>query len=130
MQGKSITIIDARDKISVFQTKLDLLTKRIQKGIYANFPTFDEWKVNKSCNKISDLEIEVCQHLTVLKTNFDADFDDATFNNNAPWITHPFKTKLESIADDDMRKDELIDLRSSTGLYFTFISCNGDFSKF
>ena len=29
-----------------------------------------------------------------------------------------------------MFKDELIDLQSSTALYSTFISCNGEFSKF
>ena len=129
MQRKSVTIIDARDKISVFQTKV-LWTKRIQKGLYANFFTFNDWKVNKSRNQISDLEFEICQHLNVLKINFDAYFDNATFNNSAPWITHPFEAKLENIANDDMCKDELIDLRSSTALYFTFISCNGDFSKF
>ena len=72
MHGKSITVIDAPDKTRGFQTKLDLWTKRIQKDIYVNFSTFDDWKVNKSCSKISDLEIEICQHLTVLKTNFDA----------------------------------------------------------
>ena len=126
MQGKRITIIDARDKIRGFQTKLDLWTRRIQKGIHANFLTFHDWKVNKSGNKISDLEIETCQHLSVLKTSF----DDAIFNDNAPWITHRFEAKLESIADDDMCKDELIDLQSSTSLYFTFISCNDDFIKF
>ena len=81
MQGKTITIIDARDKIRVFQTKLDLWTWRIQKRICANFPIFDDWKVNKSSNKIFDLKIEisVCQYLIVLKTNFDAYFDDAIF---------------------------------------------------
>ena len=78
-QGKSTTIIDAHDKIQGIQTKLDWWNKIIQKGIYTNFPTFDDWKVNKSCNEISDLKIEICQHLTIFKTNF----DDAIFNDNA-----------------------------------------------
>ena len=46
------------------------------------------------------------------------------------WITHPFEAKLESIADDDPCKDELIDLQCSTTLHSKFISCNGDFSMF
>ena len=41
-QGKSITIVDARNKIQGFQKKLDLWSRRVQKGIYANFPTFDD----------------------------------------------------------------------------------------
>ena len=68
--------------------------------------------------------------LIVLKTNFDTYFDDAIFNDNAPWITHAFEANLDCIADDDMYKDKLIDLQSSTALYSTFISCNGDFFKF
>ena len=48
MQGKNVTIIDVRDEIQGFQTKLDLWSRRVQKEIYANFPTFDDWKVNRS----------------------------------------------------------------------------------
>ena len=68
MQGKSITIVDAHDKIQGFQKKLDLWSRRVQKGICANFPTFDDWKVNRNRNKICDLEVEICQHLATLKT--------------------------------------------------------------
>ena len=74
MQGKSITIVDARDKIQGFQKKIDLCSRRVQKGIYANFPTFDDWKVNRNRNEISDLEVEICQHLAALKNNFDGYF--------------------------------------------------------
>ena len=70
MQEKSITIVDARDKIQGFQKKLDLWSRRVQKGIYANFPTFNDWKVNRNRNEISDLEVEICQHLAALKHNF------------------------------------------------------------
>ena len=42
MQGKSITIVDARDKIQGFQKRLDLWSTRVQKGNCANFPTFDD----------------------------------------------------------------------------------------
>ena len=48
----------------------------------------------------------------------------------APWITYPFEAKLESIADNDICKDELIDLQCSTTLHSKFMSYNGDFSKF
>ena len=110
MQGKSITIVDARDKIQGFQKKLDLWSRRVQKGIYANFSTFDDWKVNRNCNEICDLEVEICQHLAALKINFAGYFEGVISNSTALWVTHPFEAKLESIADDDPCKDELIDL--------------------
>ena len=130
MQGKNVTIIDVCDKIQGFQKKLDLWSRRVQKGIYTNFPTFDDWKVNRSCNEISDLKVEIRQHLATLKNNFDGYFEGAITNSTAPWITHSFKAKLESIADDDLCKDELIDLQCSMMLHSKFMSCNGDFSKF
>ena len=105
-------------------------SRRVQKGIYANFPTFDNWKVNRSCNEISDVEVEICQHLASLKNSFDGYFKGAISNISASWITHPFEAKLESIADDDLWKNELIDLQCSTTLHSKFMSCNGDFSKF
>ena len=130
MQGKSITIVDARDKIQGFQKKLDLWSRRVQKGIYANFSTFDDWKVNRNRNEICDLEVEICQHLAALKKNFAGYFEGVISNSTALWVTHPFEAKLESIADDDPCKDELIDLQCLTTLHSKFISCNSDFSKF
>ena len=65
-----------------------------------------------------------------LKSNFDAYFEGAISNSTALWETHPFEAKLESIVDDDPRKDELIDFQCSTTLHSKFISYNGDFSKF
>ena len=44
MQGQNVATIDVRDKIQDFQTKLDLWSRRVQTGIYANFQTFHDWK--------------------------------------------------------------------------------------
>ena len=68
--------------------------------------------------------------LCYLKNNFDSYFEGAISNSTAPWITHPFEVKLESIADDDLCKDELIHLQCSTMFHSKFVSCNDDFSKF
>jgi len=38
-------------------------------------------------------------------SRLEAVFNEAIFNNTAPWITHPFKPKLESTACDDLYKD-------------------------
>ena len=125
----TVTVFDVRDEIQGLRTKLDLQARRVHQRIHANFPGFDDWKVNKSHN-FSDLEVEICQYLAVFKSDFNAYFDGAIFNNDASWITHPFKAKLESIADDNLCKDELINPQSLTALHSTFISCNGGFSKF
>ena len=70
------------------------------------------------------------RYASILKNNFDGYFEGAITNSTAPWITHPFEAKLESIADDDLCKGELIDLQCSTMLHSKFMSRNGDFSKF
>lgn len=85
--------------------------------------------MNKSGDNIPELNIEICQHLAALKINFDYYFDDTMFVNVTSWIIHLFETKLEDINDDDLCKDELIDLQSSTVLRDKFNSCNGHFSK-
>ena len=79
MQGKSVAIIDVRDKIQGFWAKLYLRTRGVQQGIYANLLAFDDWKVNKSRNDFSDLEVEICKHLAVLKTSSESYFDGAIF---------------------------------------------------
>ena len=61
-QGKGV-ITDIRDKIQGFQTKLDLW--RVQKRIYANFPTFGDCKINRSRNEIFHLEVDCCENLAV-----------------------------------------------------------------
>jgi len=38
-------------------TKLHPWSRRVQKGIYANFRTFDDGKVSKTHNEISNLDI-------------------------------------------------------------------------
>ena len=107
-----------------------LWSRRVQKRICANFPTFDDWKVNRNCNEICNLGVEICQQLAALKNNFDDYFEGAITISTALWVTHPFKAKLESNADNDPRKDELIDHPWSTTLPSKFMSYNGDFSKF
>ena len=47
-----------------------------------------------------------------LKNNLDGYFEGAVSNSTALWVTHPFEAKLESIADDDPRNDELIDINA------------------
>ena len=86
---------------------MDLWTRKVQTRIYAIFLTFGVWKVNRNRNEISDFEVEICKHLASSKNNFDGYFGGAISNSTAPWITHLFEAKLESIADIDLCKDEL-----------------------
>jgi len=62
MQGN--IIIDMCDKIQGFQTRLDPLNRRVQKGVCANFPIYEGRKVSKSNSKISEFGFAICQHLT------------------------------------------------------------------
>ena len=116
-------------KFKAFRKKW-IWSRRVQKGICANFSTFDDWKVNRNFNEICNLGVEICQQLAALKNNFDDYFEGAISISTALWVTHPFKAKLESIADNDSRKDKLIDLQWSTTLPSKFISYNGGFLKF
>lgn len=89
MQGKNVTVIDVRDKIQGFQEKLDPWSRRVQKGIYKNFPTIDGSNISKSYSVIYHHGVEKCQHPVTSKSNFDSFFDGTTFQNTCS-LDNPF----------------------------------------
>ena len=54
-------------------------------------------------------------HLQALKKSFEDYFSIGMISAEA-WIVRPFTTKLSDIDDDDLGKDELIEMQSSSGL--------------
>ena len=54
-------------------------------------------------------------HLQVLKKSFENYFSIGMISAEA-WIVRPFTTKLSDIDDDDLGKDELIEMQSSSDL--------------
>ena len=62
---------------------------------------------------------EFCSHLDTLQTSFEGYFNVGSWKDEA-WFRNPFLIDLNSIADEDRNKDDLIDLRASKLLQIEF----------
>uniref|UniRef100_H2YAK2 DUF4371 domain-containing protein n=1 Tax=Ciona savignyi TaxID=51511 RepID=H2YAK2_CIOSA len=120
LQGNNKFCHDLYSTATAFINKLCLWKTQLAGGVTAHFPTLSNHRTNGSF-EICDLEVEICQHLAVLKNNFAGYFEGVISNSTALWVTFPLEAKLESIADDDPCKDELIDLQCSTTLHSKFL---------
>ena len=114
MQGTTVTILEAAEKLQAFQNKLELWATRIEKRNFATFSNLDSFSGHDSfvSNNLSE---EMSGHLQALKKSFENYFSIGMISAEA-WIVRPFTTKLSDINDDDLGKDELIEMQSSSDL--------------
>ena len=118
MQGNTVTILEASEKLQAFQTKLELWAIRIEKKNFATFSNLDGI-CSPDCFVSADLIEEIAGHLRALKSSFDNYFSIGMISTG-DWITTPFITKLSEVDDDDPGKDELIEMKSSAALRHRF----------
>ena len=114
MQGTTVTILEAAEKLQAFQNKLELWATRIEKRNFATFSNLDSFSGHDSFVSTNLIE-EMSGHLQALKKSFEDYFSIGMISTEA-WIVRPFTTKLSDIDDDDLGKDELIEMQSSSGL--------------
>ena len=76
----------------------------------------------------TSLHINMCRHLEALQNSFKS-YCLATENlKNKSWICNLFLAELECISDDDLAKDELIELKATEPITMSFNSKSiGDF---
>ena len=105
MQGTTVTILEAGEKLQTFQNKLELLANSVEKRKKATFSNLD----SNCCHEFLVLAIltkEISAHLHTLKANFEDYFSIIKISAKF-WISRPFTSKLGDIDDDYLRKDEL-----------------------
>ena len=108
------TILDAGENLKSFLEKLPLWMRRVQNNNVANFARLEEIL---SCQGIERdvpiaLKDDILIHLWTLQTSFDNSyyFGSEVLQQNV-WVRNPFTVNLDSLDDEDLTKDDLIDLR-------------------
>ena len=92
IQGNTVTILEASEKLKAFQSKLELWALRIEKKNFATFSNFDGI-CSPDCFFSADLIEEIAGHMRALKSCFDNYFSIGMISPG-DWITLPFITKL------------------------------------
>ena len=96
MQGGGVNVIEAEEKMSSFQRKLELWLQRLENDNFANFPLLDEivsssdTAINdeESNNELQRLKPEFAEHLQKLQRSFENYFPDQ--RKYPAWIRQPF----------------------------------------
>ena len=110
--------MEAMEKIKSFQEKLALWRRRAAVGNFANFLQFDEITFQQIYPAADVVRDNIIEQLEILKDNFDGYFSDE-FTNDV-WVRSPFTVSLDRISDDDLVKDELLELRNNEKLSTDF----------
>ena len=114
LQGTSVTIVEASEKMTALQTKLDLWARRVHQNNIANFPNLNE-VISESPGVSPGINEDITDHMNILKNHFTGYFSKDMIPTER-WIIRPFATELSEIKDDSPVKDELINLQSSATL--------------
>ena len=85
---------------------------------FAHFPEFDIITSQPGYALLNSVRVSIIEHLQTLKDNFDGYFGGDLVHD--VWVRSPFTVSLDRINDDDVVKDELIDLRSNERLRIDF----------
>ena len=125
-QGPDVTIMDVTERLQAFQAKLPLWKRRLETDNFANFPMLEEVisqsRIDNTEGLLSSLRGNMCENLDRLQQSFESYCShDPNFEL---WIRNPFLADLNSIGDDDLAKDDLIELRTMQMLRSEFNSKN------
>lgn len=120
LQGQSITVLTAHDKINAFVKKLDFWNGKIRLQNYDCFESFHSFIVENDVAPTSELINIVCLHLRSLKDNFMHYFPKEQNNTKYKWIRDPFTSE----PDDCSLAESLIELSSDETLKMKFESCS------
>ena len=126
IQGFGVTVMEASKKIKGFHDKLSLWKKRLETENYSNFSMFEEMLLDIRtgiCQPLSiSLRINMCRHLEALQSFFKSYCFATEDLKNKSWIHNPFLAELKSISDQDLAKDELIELKAMESIRMSFNS--------
>ncbi|KAL0879709.1 hypothetical protein ABMA27_003424 [Loxostege sticticalis] len=112
LQGPAVTIVDASERLKGFLGKLPLWKRRVESNHFANFPMLEELIREENSNTISKMvQNEVSKHLETLQTSFEGYFSSESLEKET-WVRSPFLIDIDNISDEDLIKDDLIDMRS------------------
>ena len=119
MQGWGVTVLESREKVESLQCKLALWKRRGGNGNVVNFANLDELYTKEIVSLPQAVVSAILEHLESLKNSFEGYFDIDNLPSGL-WLRNPFTMLLDEIDDNDLAKDESIDLRSNKQLNIKF----------
>ncbi|XP_042236440.1 protein ZBED8-like [Homarus americanus] len=125
IQGPRVTIMDAAERLQAFLAKLPLWKSSLEADNCANFPLLEEVLVQNGIESDKALSIslqaEFCRHLDTLQNSFKSYFCSGDLKVET-WIRNPFLVDIDCISDEDLAKEDLIDLKTNEMLRNEFNS--------
>ena len=126
IQGFGVTVMETSKKIKGFHDKLFLWKRRLETENYSNFSMLEEMLLEIRigiCQPLStSLRIDMCRHVEALQNSFKSYCLATEDLKNKSWIHNPFLAERESISDEDLAKDELIELKAMESIRIFFNS--------
>ena len=117
MQGTAMNMITAREKLSALTKKHPMWIKHIESENFANFPSLDE---AASAEEELPIMNEVKEHLQELIQSFQGYFHFEEGSVAQRWMQDPFLFNLDSMDDNDMMKDDLVELQTNDRIRMEF----------
>ena len=119
LQGSSVTIIEAAERISSLQEKLRLWSNRVEKRSFVNFSELAQILADDDAHidLCSTLVVDIKGHLNTLSDRSDGYIPNLSVD---PWIQNPFTIPIDDIDDDNEIKDGLIELKARGSLKMQF----------
>ena len=87
----------------------------MENGNVVNFTNLDELSIKEIVSLPQAVVNAILEHLESLKNSFESYFNIDNLPSEL-WVRNPFTVLLDEIDDNDLAKDELIDLRNNKQL--------------
>lgn len=113
LQGRNVTVLDARQAVSAFLGKLKLWKRRVEKGVVAQFCTLDHFldESDEDGEVLGIIKGETAEHLDSLREQLERYFPNLEIGA-LQWLQNPFSVPDDAVDDDDFPgKEEWIALR-------------------
>ena len=128
LQGSSVAIIEAAERISSLREKLRLLSNSVEKRSFVNFPELAQILADDDAqiDLCSTLVVDIKGHINTLSGRFDRYFPNLSVD---PWIQNTFTIPIDDIDDDNEIKDDLIELKAcgSLKMQFSTVASSSEF---
>ena len=107
LQGKNVTVMQARTILMGFQSKIELFKSSLARN---DFKYFSNLRTLKESISDGDLEIYI-DHLGKLREDFKIRFQDLENMHIPSWLVTPFDMEIENENIESDLEDELVEMR-------------------
>ena len=119
LQGRNKNILHCWEKLNGFKGKLNLWNNQIKTNNYKSFTKFRTF-MNKSNINNEYITNDISNHLISLLNSFENYFHVGSLNFEEYWIINPFAFNLDELSDNNIYKENSLDLKTDRSLKLFF----------